>query len=497
MSGPVRHWLLAFVGFLLLGSAWALAAPYDGTPDEMQHIIRAAGVAQGEFAPTPTDADTGTGAFQNVPRSLVRKNCWAFKEEQPASCAREPGGDKSLERTATRAGRYNPVYYAAVGWPLRVSPDWTGILLARLISTTMVAALLATAAYSVVHWTRHRLLLAGVLAATTPMTLHLSGAINPNALEIAAGTALFCALVPLLLEPGAKLRRSALVVAGISGVILCTLRSVGPLWLVVALAALVIPTRRTLLNSLRRSKPALWAGGAIVLAAVAGAAWTVGMKASQLGSVGDHTHITFRQAVRFEIVGRSGDYLKEMVGVTSWLDMSAPQPAYTVWYMVLGVLVVAGVAFGSWTDRWRMFVLVAVVFGFPTLTDAMGVNKYGFVAQGRYMLPIAVGVPILAAFALSRREVFGARRDATLIRTFAIVLMPLQLVFLWFTMIRWQHGWTSTPRGMTLNAFAGPWHPQVGSVVPVVFALLGCAAMIAYCWTVTRDRNLPREVAAG
>ncbi|WP_161500712.1 DUF2142 domain-containing protein [Embleya scabrispora] len=475
------------MGFLFLGSAWALATPYDGTPDEMMHILRAAGVAQGEFAPKPTDADLGTGAFQSVPRSLVRENCWMFKEAQPASCAREPGGDATLERTATRAGRYNPVYYAVVGWPLRLSPDWTGILLARLVSTVMVSALLATAAHSVVRWTRHRLLLAGVLAGTTPMTLHLSGAINPNALEIASATSLFAVLVPLLLDPETKLRRSALVTAAVSGAILCTLRSVGPLWCLVALGVLLVPTRRALVHSLRRSKQAMYAAVVLVLAAGAGAAWTVIMKASQLGALNDRTHITFEQAVRFEVIARWGEYLREMVGVTSWLDASAPAAAYTAWYMVLGVLIIASIAFGTWTDRWRLFALIAVTFGFPTLTDAMGVDKYGFVAQGRYVLPVAVGVPILAAYVLSREGVFGTKRDAALIRTVALVVMPLQLVFLWFTMIRWQHGWSDKPREMTLNAFAGPWHPQVGSVAPVLIAVLGAGAVIAYCWTATRD----------
>jgi hypothetical protein len=493
-----RHWLLAFVGFLFLGSAWALAAPYDGTPDEMQHILRAAGVARGELAPTPTEADMGTGAFQNVPGGLVRENCWMFESEKPASCAKEPGGDDSLHKTPTRAGRYNPVYYAVVGWPLRLYPNWTGITMARLISAGLVAAMLASAAYAVTHWTRHRLMLAGLLAGTTPMTLHLAGAINPNALEIASGTALFAALVPLLLEPETVPRRAALVLAGVSGAVLCTVRSVGPLWCAVVLAVLLLPTTRALVRSLWASVFARWVAIVLGVAAAAGGLWTVVMKAGQLGSIGTHNEITFVDAVKWEVVQRWGSYLNEMIGVTSWLDAAPPQPAFTLWFMMLGALIVVAVAFGTWIDRWRLFAVAAVVFGFPTLTDAMGASKYGFVAQGRYVLPIAVGLPLLAAFVLSRQEVFGVARNATLVRLFAVVLMPLQLVFLWFTMIRWQHGWITTPAKLTLNPLVGPWHPPIGSVVPLVGAVVGAGLVVAYCRLVTAgDRDVRTDVAAG
>jgi succinate dehydrogenase hydrophobic anchor subunit len=228
---------------------------------------------------------------------------------------------------------------------------------------------------------------------------------------------------------------------------------------------------------------------AIFLATLSAAAWTVLMKASELGSVaGNAPNLTFREAVQYQVLNRWAGFLNEMVGVTSWLDAQPPGWAYTVWFGVVGSLVVWALALGGWVDRWRLVAVTAVAFAVPTVADAMNVNKYGFVSQGRYMLPLAVGVPIIAAFVLGRSGVLDDLRTRKLVRATAVILMPLQLVFLWFTMIRWQSGYTTAAGHSRINAFAGSWHPQVGSVLPVLFAVAGAAALLAFSWTATNAK---------
>ena len=46
---PRRTWLISFLVFCLLGAAWSLAMPYDGPPDELQHVLRAYGVIDGQI----------------------------------------------------------------------------------------------------------------------------------------------------------------------------------------------------------------------------------------------------------------------------------------------------------------------------------------------------------------------------------------------------------------------------------------------------------------
>lgn len=119
-AGPPWHqgraWSLAFLVFFLINAAWALASPYDGSPDEVRQIIRAAGVVEGQiFArPAPSPA-TGGGASM-----FFNSYCYYWDPARSAACAPVPGGKgASIRHTyITGAGRYNPIYYAAVGEPL-------------------------------------------------------------------------------------------------------------------------------------------------------------------------------------------------------------------------------------------------------------------------------------------------------------------------------------------------------------------------------------------
>jgi len=126
-----RLWAGAFAGFFLIFGAWAFAAPYDGPPDEVQHVIRAAGVVSGQVAPEPAILDNwdgrgsrGVGAYQRVPEGLHSPaTCWGFNPDKPANCQTPIHGGPVAE-VPTSAGRYNPTYYALVGLPVRLWPCW-------------------------------------------------------------------------------------------------------------------------------------------------------------------------------------------------------------------------------------------------------------------------------------------------------------------------------------------------------------------------------------
>ncbi|MGF1426337.1 DUF2142 domain-containing protein [Kitasatospora sp. LaBMicrA B282] len=492
-TGPLRRrpWLIAFVGFFLLCAGWALAAPYDGSPDEMEHIIRAAGVAQGEIAPAPTAANMGTGAVQHVPKSLVRDNCWMFHTDKSAACAQPPGGDTTKASVGTRAGRYNPVYYLVVGWPIALWPTMKGVLIGRLVSAALTAGFLAAAANAAVRWSRHRVMAAGVLIAVTPISVHLAGSINPNGLEISAAVALFSALVPLVLGTDTSVRRGAVVQVAVAGATLGTLRVLGPFWLVAIFGILLVPIARTRLAALARSRPIRWTIAALLAACALGAAWTVVMRASELGSVTHSTHLTTLQALRYEVVTRTSGYFDEMVGVPSWLDTPMPGWTYTVWDITLGAVLLPAFALGTWADRRRLTLIPAAALAVAIVPDALDVNSYGFVSQGRYILPLMVGLPILAAWLLGHRGVLQPAHGDKLTRWVAVVVLPLQLVFLDLTMVRWQSGLTYAPDRLPLNPLHGSWHPMVGSATALGAAVLGTCALAFWVRSATRPGSTP------
>jgi hypothetical protein len=459
-----------------------LAAPYSGFPDERDHIMRAAGVVTGQIALEPEVAANGSGAFVTVPRSLLVDQCWQFHPEVAASCAAEPGGDETKVRAATSAGRYFPAYYAIVGAPLALWPDWTGVLLARLISAALCAALLAVALTDALRWSRHRLMAVGVVAAATPMVAHMGGAVNPSGIELAAGIAFFAAVVPLLYHSDAQRESALLRHAGLAALVLATLRVLGPLWLVLSAGALLLAVPRATLRRLWTWRAMRWWCAGIGAAMAAGLAWSMLSGVTQTNpyfSAGEE--LSAAQIVWAEF-RRWPQYLDEMVGITSWLDATMPELAYLLWQVTSGAVVVWGFLLAGRAGRVRIAALAVATILVPTVGAVMFVNAFGFVTQGRYILPLLVGLPIYAAYLLGEYGI-PADKARDLTRLVLIVLLPIHLVCLAFTMIRWQSGLVTGGGFEGLNPLGGPWHPPLGSPAPLLACVVGLLLLGWLVWT--------------
>lgn len=477
------HSLFAFFSFFLVIGAWSIAAPYNGMPDEMHHMFRAAGVVLGDLMPQPEAVVMGSGAYQTVPAGIVSDDrlCWQFKPTVSAACAPPPTTDRTLIKVGSGAGRYPPPYYAMVGWPLRQWPGWTGAILARLISAALSAALLAAALISVLRWSRHRLMLAGLVVACSPMLYHMAGAVNPSGLEIAAGVALFAAAIPLLLIPHREPPSMLIWLTGISAVLLAVLRASGPLWVSIAFASILLPIDRRYLRACWRSRLLRCWVVAIGAAMVLSIAWTEVMKAADLGDFRSGQHLSLSQAVIAEFGAWSG-YLDQMVGVTSWLDTYVPSPLYRIWQFAAAALLLWALVLGHRDDRIRLLLVLAGGVLVPSALQVLYINVTGFITQGRYMLPVLVGIPLLSAWTL---EQHGWFRDQarTLSRLLVVLLLPIHLIVLIFTMVRWQSGLPPMPKLSSLNPLAGSWHPLLGSITPLLAQCLGLLLVGWLVWS--------------
>jgi hypothetical protein len=488
-----RLWAWAFAGLFLLLGAWAVAAPYSGFPDEQDHILRAYGVVTGQIVLTPAEAANGGGAFVNAPRSLVIAQCWQFHSDVPASCAAEPGGDETVERAATAAGRYFPVYYALVGAPLAIAPNWTGVLLARLISAGLCAFLLANALVDVIRWSRHRVVVAGYLVATTPMVAQMGGSVNPSGLELAAGVALFSSAICLLFVAEARRNATLLWHLGVAGLALATLRMLGPLWLLLAVLALLLPWRRATLADLWGWRALRgWVLG-VVAATVLAVVWTFVSKSTDANPYFSNGQPLSPFNIAWTEIQRWSDYISEMIGVTSWLDAKMPGVAYVAWTALAGAVVIWGYLLADRAGRLRLFGLAVAGIAVPLAITVATANTFGFITQGRYLLPVLVGLPLLASLLIDR-SVLPADTGRALLRCCVLVTLPIQVVALAFTMMRWQQGQRS---GAGLNPLAGSWHPVLGSPTPLVLALLGVAVIGWLTWTAGdgRSARAPRHAA--
>jgi hypothetical protein len=476
-----------FLGFFLVFGAWSFAAPYDAPPDEVQHVIRAYGVMSGQIISKPAEiiwgtSNPGAGAIVRVPEGLYHPaRCWGFYPKVPATCQQPIGGGKLID-APTSAGRYNPAYYAAVGLPLRLWPGWGGLVLARLISSALSAAFLGWAFVTLLRWSRYGLMLAGLLASATPMLAHLAGSVNPNGLEITAGIALFCGGIPLLLGTSTGRSKASLIwLAGAGAAVLAPLRALGPLWLGAALVALLVPQSKARLRQLWSQRLLRrWTYG--ILASLAFAAiWLVAAKAGELvPPKAGKFHYGLGQAAliyfdSWEI------YLKGMVGDAGWFDIPMPSPFYWMWVSGVAALVIFALVISGWVDRWRFFVLFLGGVVAPGILQVSQANVTGFIIGGRYMQPLLVGMPLLAAF-IVERKLLNAKQSHSMTKLFCVLMIPAHMALLIYAMVRWQKGNYFQPGLGRLNPLTGAWHPPTGSLIPPITMIVGMAVLAAVFW---------------
>jgi hypothetical protein len=161
-----------------------------------------------------------------------------------------------------------------------------------------------------------------------------------------------------------------------------------------------------------------------------------------------------------------------------------PRLIYVAWFMAAGLLLLGGLALGNLADRWRILALVLGTFAPLLGMELLLVNQIGWFNQGRYFLPGAVGLPLLGAHILARRG-FTAEQVRSVTRLLAILLVPIHLVCLAYTMCRWQSGL------QILNPFKGSWTPPYGVVLPLASGALGAVVLLIVYWRASSIRARP------
>lgn len=421
----LRPLLPVFLAQALLVVAWSLATPLDAAPDEHQHVVRAAAVARGEVV--GDESPVGGGArVVDVPRVFERythlADCFMFDSGQAADCSPGLGGPGGDVATNTNAGLAPPAYYVAPGLPLVVAPNAVGVHLGRILSGLVAVAFL-TAALGLAARARPRsLLLAGIVVAWTPMAQFLAGVVNPSSLEIGSGVLLWTAGA-IVADPARgpdaiddDLRRHATVATAVAGAAFVLSRQLSPLWLAVIGVALLASSNGERLREVARDRLARRGFAALVVAGLLAVAWLVVYR--PLASPADQTTALAglgRADALATSLGRLGYVYRTGIGVFGWLDTLLPSGVELVWTGLLFLVLAVG-AIGA--DRRRRLVLLglgAVVVLLPALIESTQLDTAGATWQGRYTLPIAMGLPILAGL-------FASEERARAITRFVVVV---------------------------------------------------------------------------
>jgi hypothetical protein len=403
--------------------------------------------------------------------------CFAFQADRPADCL-GLDEDTSEQLILTTAGRHPPLYYGIVGMPSWISISGKGILAMRVWSAVLAAAFVASAMVSAKRSRFARWMPTAIGLACVPMCFYMFGLVNPSGLEISAAIAAWVS--GLVLITSANVDRRVLVRFVVAACALLLTRQLGPLWLGLLVGTLFVVAGRRVCVTLLRKREIQIGVGAVVAAGFAQLAWLVIVK--PLDSTRNGTEpltLTTAQILRGE-VGQMWSLTQEAIGVFGWADTLAPMWVYLGTLLVLGGFVLLSIV----TCRTRIAALVvamiAVAYAIPFVLEGPSVRTADYFWQGRYSLPFIVGIPIIAAFALSRERdrpfeitKFGAVLSG-------VVLVSIEVVAFWQALRRYSVG-----SGGSLWFFGGAqWTPPL----PALLLIVVNAAVMA--WWVLQIRPI-------
>ena len=482
--------LLLLLGVLLAQGAWLLSVPAFAGIDEVDHVYRAASVAHGDWLAGGDAAGHGRGDLVTVPRDLVAAagpECRALTYTGHDNCAPAsgaPGGPHAPVQVASAAARYQPAYYWVVGTTARGLRGTAAVYAMRAVSALLCDLLLLLAASSLSRWARTRWPAAALACCCTPVLVYSCVVVAPNALEIAAAISVWAALAGLCAHaPGPRTRRTLLWAAVPGAVALATTRSLGIGFLGLAvLAVLALLGRRGAADLARGSRGTLAATASVVGAAVvAGAAW---LATGQPNRVGGHLH-------------NGGVLAGSLVQLPVWVLQSiaaAPgrrDPAPGVVYLLVGgVLLAVLVAALRCADRRLRTVLLLVAAASLAGPFAVTLRTYrdlGVVWQGRYGMPLSLGVLLLAGLALDRSPCARRLGRRTVVAGTALLAVGQALAV--------RHA-VDLERLRSPSVAGHLWHPPPDGLV-VLMSVLGWLAVGAYVASTGSRRGVTSSAGAG
>jgi len=485
----------------LLSGLWGLANPPFAAPDEPAHVIRAFSLDHGELTGKPPSKRqarelglTARGdylivrapaAFRDSGSSVM--HCLAHRPFRSAACVRYSTSSRDVD-AGTYVARHPPVYYGIVGAVTWLAPPGSiTVYLMRFVGTLIMGAFIATAITALQRSAAPKVLVLGLAIAITPMVLFVSSTVNPSSPEITASIAFWVCGLVLLSRAHEHVDDRLVTAVGIAGCVLVLSRQLGPLWLaLIALVMLGMGNRVALHNLARSRRARIWAI-AVGASFVTQLGWDLLAKPLDVSRSGHaHAHLATAEILRIT-TGQAFFRYWEMIGWFGWLDTPAPALTWVPWTFALAFLVLVAVL---WTTRRQVAVLLSLIAAtivVPIAIESATFSDAGAATwQGRYTLPLAVGVPILAAFALSSSERGRQLATRRLLLSIGAVLGLAQIMAFAQNLRRYTVGHYGDVQFWS----HARWSPPLPPIVVTIAFIMGVAAFMWWLlWVVPTERD--------
>ena len=492
-TDPWRFFFVCLVLTFFNFSAWSIASPLFSGPDEPTQVVRAAAVVRGELVGSTIGSVKNATTRVTVPAVFNAgppfTSCFAFHSDIPASCAHPIEASGDPVHTTTYAGRYPPLYYFIVGFPSMFVKSVMGLYVMRLMSALVNAVFVSLALVTVALWSRRRLLFVGVMTGVTPMVWFLGGVVNPSGLEICVAICLWVSGLVLVTEHADAPPPGLVAMVAFSAGVFMLVRPLSPLWVALIVVLLALAGGRRAVAALFASRRVRRTIAPLVACGVVAVWWIESEHSLDLLPVGARLApgASLLDVIR-TAVEHVPWWLHQMVGIFGALDTPSPLISYGLWALVAGVMCAVAFVVGRWRERAALLALVLCVLCLPVAIAVSQYHRLGIVWQGRDILPLAVGIPVLAV---------GIAQDSKVVvrwQSFAAVAASLALgvasiaAFL-DAMRRYTVGMDGP-----LDFLHSAWHPPFGTLAIAGFAIVVVALLL--WWAASAGRRPADRVAA-
>jgi hypothetical protein len=186
----------------------------------------------------------------------------------------------------------------------------------------------------------------------------------------------------------------------------------------------------------------------------------------------------------FNIFGYTGTWAQEMIGVFGYLDTPAPFGTFLVWYVAIGLVVLLALSCSARRATATLLALVAIVVFVPVVISYPEVHRFGLAWQGRYTLPMAVGIPILSAALIDAAGAIARFRvRASVIFCICIGLGDFASFF------TAQRRYASGLPG-PIDPAQGTWGPPPGNNLMTIWSLVASALLVgAVAFAISRSET--------
>lgn len=394
----------AFAGVILIQCAWMVALPMFRGPDEIDHLLRSSNVALGHWQPADRAPDEDP-RFVVADADLARAaepTCKLLREDfDPDVCVPRASMPDGTVDIRSNMAEYNAAYYLVAGLPLRVESSEGGAWAVRVLGAVLSALLIAWA-WSIVASRQATVWpCVAMLVATTPAIFFATTVAAPNGIGFAAGLLLWAGLLTAVRHPTSS---GAPIAAAVGASVLVLTHSTGIVWVGASILTVVTLAGWNRLRAILALRPWVWLiSSAVVALSMMGAiAWAVIFEpnAFSAAAVADEPLVAETKAI--PMWAHVVLWVCQTIGVMPnrfgllWLVI------YALWLLPLAVLLARAARVSTVRERNAGLVALALALLVPAVATATTYQAIGVGWQGRYGLPLLVGIPMLGGAILDR-----------------------------------------------------------------------------------------------